>query len=189
MPSHLIIVLPGARYGLIGPAILFPVLALEQSGGEVHLIGYPRPLPRDLNQDSAALFAVKARDLIQAEVDARSPDRVSLVAKSLGTVVLGAIGDQLRLPDRVEALWLTPLFGLPYVREGAARTAWRSLIVSGAADPAHDTAGLEQVVAALGAESLVIEAADHALQISGDVLATVEAMRCLAEAVLQFAHH
>ena len=44
---------------------------------------------------------------------------VTFVAKSVGTMILGAIGARLSVPGRVNALWLTPAFPLDYVRDGA----------------------------------------------------------------------
>jgi hypothetical protein len=43
------------------------------------------------------------------------------------------------------------------------------------------------VVSSLGADSVVLDGADHSLEVSGDVLATIEGMQRLASAVVDFA--
>ena len=87
----------------------------------------------------------------------------------------------------MSAIWLTPLFGVPEIRDRAATSGLRSLIVAGSVDPYHDPAGLDAVASALAASTLVVPNADHALEVRGDVLGTLHAMHSLTRAVLEFA--
>lgn len=188
MTSHRALLLPGGGYGAIGPVLRFPTLALEQRGVDVTVLSYPKPLPETLDRDDCRAFDLAVRDRIQRAVDDEPCDELTFVAKSRGTMVLGSIGSELRLPLGVNVIWLTPVFHLDYVREGAARSGWRSLVVLGGADPYYtaDTAAHDEVVSALGAKLLVIESADHALEVPNDVIATLRAMERLAIAVLDF---
>ena len=86
----------------------------------------------------------------------------------------------------MSAIWLTPLFGAADVRELAAQSGLRSLIVAGDADPYHDADGFEHVARALGASTLIVERADHALEVPGDVGASIDALSALTAAVLDF---
>lgn len=87
----------------------------------------------------------------------------------------------------MDAIWVTPLLGLDYVRTGVLAKGWPSLIVAGAADPYHDRAAHEAVCTQLSASQLVIDDADHGLVVAGDVRKTVDGFRALAEASLAFA--
>jgi hypothetical protein len=60
------------------------------------------------------------------------------------------------------------------------------LAVAGSADPYHDPAAHAEVCRA-GAQSLVIDGANHGLVVPADVLATVDGFRTLAGASLAFA--
>jgi hypothetical protein len=99
---------------------------------------------------------------------------------------LAAVGPALPADRRISAIWLTPLFGVEDVRTAAMRTGLRSLIVAGTADEYHDQNGFDAVSTALRADTLLIPGADHSLEVLGDVFATVDAMRALSEAVLDF---
>jgi hypothetical protein len=112
---------------------------------------------------------------------------VTFVAKSRGTLVLAAMDPSVVGAGSVAAVWVTPLLGLEYVRTAIVARAWPSLLVAGSADPYHEAAEHDAVCRAIGSASLVIEGADHGLVVEGDVLATVDGFRRLAEATLAFA--
>ncbi|HVF31579.1 MAG TPA: hypothetical protein VM933_00970 [Acidimicrobiales bacterium] len=122
-------------------------------------------------------------------IDEVRPSRVTLLAKSLGCEVVARLDPAVVSgAARVEVMWATPVFGLPAVRDGAIAKAWRSLIVSGDADRWYDPAGTAAVLEATGGSVLVVERADHSLEVNGDVLATVDGLRRLAEEALAFLH-
>ena len=123
---------------------------------------------------------------IQEIISERDWSEVTFIAKSVGTMILGAVGTRLPVPSSVNALWLTPAFPLDYVRDGAVATGWRSLIVSGSADHWYDAARTTEVAEALGAAHLFIDGAEHNLEIAGDVRATLGALEQLATATLSF---
>lgn len=171
MVAHLGIVLPGRSYGPHAPVLHLPRLALQQVGAEVVVVSY--------DSDTS--------EQIRSVLDRAGADRVTFVTKSLGTMVLAGLDPgTVTLPERTEAIWLTPIFDREEVRQGAVAKGWRSLLVAGGADDYHDEAGHEEVRAALDAGSLVIPNASHSLEVPGDVLETVEAYRALAAAVLDF---
>jgi hypothetical protein len=58
--------------------------------------------------------------------------------------------------------------------------------VAGEADQLHEPEHHDAVADALGAASLVLPRADHALEIPGDVIATLDGFRVMTEAVLDF---
>ena len=94
----------------------------------------------------------------------------------------------LRAPDRS-----VPVGDLADTAVWRPRGAWsgagsrlRSLIVGGSSDPYHDPAGFDAVATALDAATLIVPNADHALEVPGDVHATLNAMQSLIPAVLEF---
>lgn len=175
------VVLPGSAYPALGAAIRLPVLALEAAGAETAEIGYPND-PDD-DRSSEAFHRGVAEQVRDATAGAR---RVTFVAKSLGTMALATLDKSDVGVALVDAIWLTPLFGEPVVRAGAIDHGWRSLLVAGGADRYHDASSHEAVRNALGARSLLLEGADHALEVPGDPLATVDRLRQLTEAAVEF---
>ncbi|MEN3273833.1 MAG: hypothetical protein V7636_2594, partial [Actinomycetota bacterium] len=115
-------------------------------------------------------------------------NKITFIAKSRGTLYLAAMSESLPC-DRVEAIWVTPLLGFDYVREGILAKSWRSLVVAGGADPNHDSDAHAGVCRQLQAQQLVIADANHGLVVVGDVRRTVEGFQALAESSLSFASH
>lgn len=179
MGGHLAIVLPGRAYPASGPALLVPLRALQQVGADSFTVRYPA------DEGGEELEGAVARQ-VSAAVDEAQPDRVTFVAKSLGTVALAGL-DASVLPSRVDAVWVTPIFRLERVRKGAVATGWRSLLVAGSADSEHLPDHHEAVRSALDAASVVLPGADHGLEVPGDLLATIEGWRRLGDAALTFA--
>ncbi|HET7046546.1 MAG TPA: hypothetical protein VFI37_16995, partial [Gaiellaceae bacterium] len=70
-------------------------------------------------------------------------------------------------------IWLTPLLQLTDVTEALARATAPTLLVGGGADESWDGAVAER----LPGERLVIDGADHALEIAGDPYASLDALR------------
>ena len=139
-----------------------------------------------LELDAARDFNEQVTLALREIVDSGSWSRITFVAKSRGTLYLAAMSESLPC-ERVDAIWVTPLLGLDYVRNGVLSKAWRSLIVAGGADPYHDRGAHDAVCNQLTASELVIENADHGLVVGGDVRKTVDGFKALAEASLAFA--
>jgi hypothetical protein len=178
MSAHLAIVLPGRAYGPHGPAMHVPLLALRQCGAAVAAVQYP-------GNDGG--FDRSVAEQVAASVAQHQPARVTFVAKSIGTVALAHLDPAIVDAPVVDAIWLTPIFRLADVRDGAMAKGWRALLVAGDADSEHAPEHHDAVRAALGADSLVLPDADHSLEVDGDVAATLERWASLAEAVLAFA--
>jgi hypothetical protein len=186
--AHLAVVLPGGNNDPWTPPVLLPALALEQAGAAVERISYGDPKPRGLGLDDSAEFNAAVLEQVAEMIDRHDPDRVTFVAKSRGTLFLAAM-DGGALACQVAAIWVTtPLVDLDYVRRGIVDKSWRSLLVAGSADPYHDPSIHSEIRAALGAEELIIDNANHGLVVERDALATADGYRQLAEASLVFAN-
>jgi hypothetical protein len=186
MGRYVALVLPGGRGGAYTAPLLVPVLAVKELGAEVKVVPYPEFRPESLELADALEFdAVVAQRV--GEILAEEPaTRVTFIAKSRGTLFLSAMGG-MPLPGQVDAIWVTPLLGLEYVRDGVVDKGWPSLLVAGSADRYHDPGAHANVCEEIGAQSLIIAGADHGLVVAGDVRATVEGFRAVADASLAFA--
>jgi hypothetical protein len=86
--------------------------------------------------------------------------------------------------EKAHAIWLTPVFRNERLRKQIKQCRQKSLFVIGTADPNYDPVFLTEVVAK--GESLVIDGADHSLEIEGDPTQSLEAMKRLIEAIKKF---
>lgn len=184
--DRLALVLQGGGAGPWTAPILIPSLAMEEVGATVEVVPYPAFRPEGLDLHSAREFDEHVSHALRTILESGTWSHITFIAKSRGTLYLAAMSE--RLPcERVDAIWVTPLLGLDYVRNGVLAKAWPSLIVAGGADPYHDLAAHEEVCSQLPASELVIDKADHGLVVAGDVRATVGGFQALAEASLAFA--
>jgi hypothetical protein len=183
---HLALVLPGSNADPYTPPVYLPSLALQERGARVEVVPYPDVRPQGLGREDATEFDAFVLERVAELVGSSDWDRVTFVAKSRGTLFLSVM-PSLGTGATVEAIWVTPLLGLDYVRAGVVEKAWRSLIVAGSADPYHDAGAHAEVCDAIGATSLVIDGGNHGLVVQGDARATVAAYAALAEASLEFA--
>ena len=187
MTAHLAILLPGRDYGALGPALRLPRLAVEEVGAQTVEVDYAGAPPPAHDREAWEELRRRVARQIRSYVGDAAPQRVTFVAKSLGTMLLAELPDDVPLPPSVDAIWLTPIFGQPSVRAGAIARGWPSLLVAGEADELHVPAHHQAVADALGATSLVLPRADHLLEVPGDVRATVAGFRTLTDAALDFA--
>jgi hypothetical protein len=185
VPGHLALVLQGGNAGPYTAPVLLPSLALAELGAQVEVVPYPEFRPGSLEQADAVAFdnfvAGEVREILASD----AWTRVTFIAKSRGALFLATMPDL--VTGDVDAIWITPLLGLDYVRDGILAKRWRSLVVAGDADRYHDAAAHDAVCDAIEATSLVLPGADHGLVVEGDVRATVEGYRMLVEACLAFA--
>ena len=187
MGRHLALVLPGGAAGSPYTApLLIPWLAVEEAGAEVKIVPYPEFRPPGLALTDALEFDAFVFDRVVEILAEGRPSKVTFIAKSRGTLFLSAMGD-ISLPSDVDAIWVTPLLGLDYVRNGVLAKGWPSLLVAGSADDYHHPVAHAKVCETMGAESLIIDGADHGLVVPRNVRATIEGFRALAGASLAFA--
>jgi pimeloyl-ACP methyl ester carboxylesterase len=183
--AHLGLVIPGGPF-FLSAVLRIPAVALQERQVELRDVALqPGFDPSGTLEDNRDYFGGVGQQ-VQAVLDERAWDEVTFVAKSIGTMILGFVGPTLSLPPKVSALWLTPTFTLDFVRDGAIATGWRSLVVSGSADPWYDAERTQEVIEALDARHLLIDGAEHNLEVAGDVRTTLRALDELATAALSF---
>lgn len=77
---------------------------------------------------------------------------------------------------RFRAVWLTPLLRDDALRGQMRRFGGPALVAIGTADPHYDPDLLADGCAAPGCSAVVVEAADHSLDVAGDPVASVRAV-------------
>lgn len=163
------------------PALAIPIEVLRARGAEVAAVTYrPDPWP-DWRRAERGDWSEISRVLVpQVDDILRDADRVTVVAKSMGTSAFPALLPV--LPASCDAIWITPLTNDADVCASIGATNWRSLFVFGTADPAHNAN--EQ--AKLGGTMCAIEAANHMLVVAGDDAATDAGFAQLRAAIEAF---
>jgi hypothetical protein len=186
--THVAIVFPGLAYTCGMPLLWYPTHQLLSMGADVLWVEYDyHRLPgfRSLDDgEQERLIRDEAAAAVDAVLGPRGYERVTLIGKSIGTVAMDLI---LETDDRLqsaETIWLTPVVSHIEPRRAAGRG--RALFVIGTADPSYDPDDFDAFVRAAGGSSLVVEEADHALQVGTDPLRAIEIVREVVVAIRTF---
>jgi predicted alpha/beta-hydrolase family hydrolase len=184
------IVLPGVGYTCHMPLLYYPSQVLLALGMDVLWVEYNyirRPDYRVLSDaEQKQWLFTDVTAACQAALVQRSYQKVTLVGKSLGTVAMshllatGAGFAQSRL------VWLTPVLRNDEVRAQIRRSGPRALVAIGTADPFYDPAYLGDLPAAVESEVVVVDGADHSLEIVGNVQQSLQILQQVTRAIQAF---
>jgi hypothetical protein len=188
--AHLAILFPGYGYRVTMPLLHYSERVLLAHGADVLCVEYAydrNPAFRDLAEaERTRWFQADVEAASLAGLAQRAYSRVTLVGKSIGTLAMGhLIQTDARLAG-AECVWLTPLLGSSQLRAQIAKVRPRSLFVIGTADRNYDAALLAEVKRASGGDSVLVEGANHSLEIEGDVLRSIRAVEQMVIALERF---
>ena len=188
--DQLAVLLPGIAYTLDMPLFYYTELHLLHRGWDVLRVEYAytkRPeFQRLPAQERASWLFTDATAAYRAGLTQRDYTGMAMVGKSLGTLAMGHLLTMEEPAMPMRAVWLTPLLGQERLRQQIVRFAGPSLFVIGTADSHYDPALLEDMRLATGGEAVVIDGADHGMDIAGDPVASVRALERIVEAMAGF---
>jgi hypothetical protein len=169
-PSRVVIVLPGIRYTPAHPLLHYARLVALSHQWTVQEIWWDAP---GGEVDWVAWVGAAARDAIAAEAGRR----VAIVGKSLGTLAIPVAAEQ-----SIPGVWLTPLLGRVEVRAAVRKLPAATLLIGGTTDDTWDS----DVARASGLGVHTVTDGDHVLEIAGDPVRSVDALRTVVVAMDQF---
>lgn len=186
---QLTIVFPGLGYTAAMPVLYYPGRLLLAQGADVLQVEYTYTRP-----DFTSLPGAERLQWIVSDVTAacdvalaqRAYEQVTLIGKSIGTLALGHLLTSDKRLSMARYIWLTPLLRNHHLRAQIMQVPHQALFVIGTADSHYDAALLAEVEQASGGESVVIEGADHSLEIAGDVLQSIRVLEHVIQAVKDF---
>lgn len=185
----LAVLFPDLNYNCDMPLFFFSTQLLLQRGLDVLQVqaDYTDPHFAGLSPDRQIDWL---RDDAWAAIRAGSrqshPSRLVLVGKSIGTLAMSVL--VLNHPELMGAvsIWLTPLYRLPHLEQAAQQLTAPALFISGTGDLAHDANRLEQICQMTGSEKLVLDDADHGMQVPGDLDRSLDYLRQVIHGMAQF---
>lgn len=188
---HLAVVLPGFGYTCDMPLLYFTVSHLCDQGADVLQVEYDysrRPEYRDLAAaERHRWLLADVTAACRAALDQRTYQQITLVGKSLGTRAMSHLLASEPRVQHARTIWLTPVWHETAVRAQLLSGAQPALIVIGTADPHYDAATVEAMRAVVQNELVVIPDAEHGLEVTGDVVRSVQALEEVLRAVQRFA--
>ena len=191
--DHAVLILPGGEAFAQHPALYYGSLECMDRGADILWVGYnSRPQFASLSLEEKAVWALQdSIAAYQTLLEQRAYRRLTFIAKSIGTLVLGHLLTELPRKTPVQAIWLTPLINRQDLRAQIYRAAQPSLFVIGTQDHFFDAASVQEVQerSTEYGQMLLIEGADHGLEVGADgtdVLGSLQVLEQVMQAIQAF---
>lgn len=187
--DHLAVLMPGMRYSNAMPLMHVHTRLLAEMGADLLLVDYDY----QRSADFAAAPDREQLDWLQADTLAACRaglerglyERVTLVGKSLGTMAMPSLLAAVPELEQAQAIWLTPVL-LDMMMGQITAVEQPGLFVIGTADRYYDLEKVNDLRQMPASEVLVIEGADHSLEIPGDIRASTPILGQLLAASAAF---
>jgi hypothetical protein len=187
--KHLAIIYPGGNYTAQMPLLYYPNRILQMAGADVLCVDYQYSTSAVTAMNNAeweAMFAADIAASLQVGLAQRSYARLTLIGKSLGTLALAHLLDTQPIAKQASLIWLTPLLTRDSVFEAIKRTPHRALFAIGTQDSYYHEERLNELIFLTGGKSVVIENADHSLELRNDIPGSLGAMLRVTKAIEAF---
>jgi len=190
--GHLAVLLPGLGYTTHMPIMYYPCLVLLAKCADVMRADYNYIKRADfmsLESDERRRWAeADALAVFNAAINQRIYNKITLVGKSIGTLAMGHLITTLHELPQLQCIWLTPPLKNEHLLSQIKRVKQRALLISGTSDPYYDRANLEDVLNITGGGSVIIENANHSLEIHGEPMKSLQALELVTQTILEFLH-
>lgn len=185
-PAGLIVLLPGDNYGVDGPLLYYPSLWLWSLGWDTAAITYGyQSAGKAFSPLGIADVLAESQRAIERLLAEREYTRLVLVGKSLGAALVGLLCQQMELPSGTRTVYLTPPLG-PMFNPIFLDTTQTACIALGTDDRFFDANVLSELEGAKSFELIKVENADHSMIISGNLEASLLALRKVTEGIVEF---
>jgi predicted alpha/beta-hydrolase family hydrolase len=186
-PAGLLIAFPGNHYGMDGPLLYYPCEMLQAAGWDTLALSYGfQTAVQELGDEALPGLIGECTAALHTALSARSYPRLALLGKSLGAGLVAYLCGAEAALAGARAVYLTPALGTPLFDPLLARTSQPALLAMGTADRFYDPQALERLKAGRPFELVLVEGADHSMDVPGDLAASLQAVRQVVTAVLEF---
>ena len=184
-----VIVLPGLGYTAQMPLLFYGVELMASLKADVLTVDYA------YNQRDFMALNEKERvhrvfndvqPAYHALLGQRPYGKLVFMGKSLGTLAMGHILTVEAVPAPAHAVWLTPILRNATLRDQIKKYGGRSLFISGTADPHYDAGYMKEVQKATNGHVMLIDEADHTLNIKGDLNRTIHELGNIIDNIKAF---
>ena len=183
----LLVTFPGGNYGMDGPLLYYPSELLGAAGWDTLALTYGFQLSMEpFSPKAISDLLEECRVAVGVITEEREYPRLSLIGKSLGAAVVAFLCQTEPYLAGARAAYLTPPLGMPFFDPIVSQTAQPAYLAIGTQDRFYDPQVLESLLAKRSFELTVIEGADHSMDVTGDLEASLEAVKRIVGEVLEF---
>lgn len=184
----LVIMFPGLRYTCDMPLIYYPSRLFAQRGADVLQVNsdYTKPEYQSASQSEQADWLITDTEAaLRAGKAKGNYNRLILVGKSIGTLALAHLVGKPSAQDAI-TIWLTPLLRQQSLVSAALLYKGPALYVAGTGDPIFAAGPMQRIQDATGAKTLIVEGADHSMEIPGDPFQSIQIMERILQGIADF---
>jgi dienelactone hydrolase len=186
-PAGLLIAFPGNHYGMDAPLLYYPCELLQAAGWDTLALSYGfQSAGAELADQALPGLIQESTTALQATLAARPYRRLALLGKSLGAGLVAYLCGAEAALAQARIVCLTPALGTPLFDPLLVRTTQPLLLAMGTADRFYDPRALEKLQAARPFELVLVQGADHSMDLPGDLPASLEAVRQVVAAAVAF---
>jgi len=180
--------MPGGNYGPDAPMLYYPRELLMAQGWDTLDIQFGfQTAGEELTLEKAPEVYQDARTALLAALLGRQYERIVLVGKSLSTGVVAQLCLQEDAAKECRAVYLTPTLGWGLFDQAFVRTTQPALLALGTRDRFYQPELLEKLRAARSFELVLVEGADHSMDVEGNLERSLAGLRRVVQAVVEFA--
>jgi len=184
------LVFPGLVYNSTMPLLHYSVQSILVSGINVLTVDYdysnnPKFLKQSLrNQSDWLIGDVEAA--LKFVTQEEKQEVVCLTGKSLGTIALGHLLETYENLRDAKTIWLTPLIKNPELMEQMLSYMKNAIMVIGTSDSHYDLEIIDRLNASTHLGGIVVDGANHSLEIEGDVTRSLRVLMQIVSIIQQF---
>jgi dienelactone hydrolase len=184
------VVFPGYGYRCSGPLLHYATSALTSLGADVLWVEYAYDRQQEYGKLEAQGRKVwrftDSKAGLQAALKVRPYRRTTLVGKSLGTRVIAELLTHDASLGHARIVWLTPLLTDQEFRTEVEQLSNCSLFIIGSADDYYDGAVVDLLRRKPEAKVVVVDGANHSLEINGNLARSVEILGHVVQSIQEF---
>ena len=185
---HLGIILPGYRYPPEMAPLHYAGRILFEQGADLMRVEYAYYRTDFMDRSESEQDQWISSDVFaacNAALAYRAYEKITFVGKSVGTIALGHLLSDRRFQDAT-CVWLTPLLTVEWLRSRIEGIHPRSLFVIGTADKYYIPEVLRHLETVTNGRSVVIEGANHALEVPESIEKSIMALNQIVQALQEF---
>lgn len=189
-PNKVAIIFPGLAYNHQMPLLHYTINTMVDSGLNVLAVDYDYSNNPDFMQQSQSVRFDWMLEDVEAAVRVATKEEnqeiVCLAGKSLGTLALGHLLETHEELRGVKTIWLTPLIKNPQLLEQMLAYIKDAVMVIGTKDQHYDSDIIDRLNANTQLSGIVIERANHSLEIEGDTTQSLQVLMQIVTIIQQF---
>ena len=184
------LVFPGLAYNSTMPLLHYSVQAILASGLNVLTVDYDYSNNPEFMEESVQTrsdWLIKDVEAAWRHItDMEKQEVACLAGNSLGTLAIGHLLETYEDLRDAKTIWLTPLIKNPELMEQMLSRMKDAVLVIGTRDTHYDSDIIDRLNATTLLSGIVVEGANHSLEIEGDITGSLRVLMQVVTIIQQF---